>query len=110
LRAAGQRKIVPLAIHPGAYLKETLDELGVSQMAFARIVGISAMRVSRVVEGARPVTAELGLLLGKALDEPPEYWLNLQRAHDLAGARSAIGRRLGAIRRLAGSRNMPRTG
>jgi antitoxin HigA-1 len=42
------------------------------------------MRVSHVVTGARPITADLALRFGKALGQSPEYWLNLQAAYDLA--------------------------
>ena len=72
------------AIHPG----EFLAEIGVSQAAFARAIGVSPMRVSHVIGGSRPVTAELALLFGKGLDQSPEYWLNLQSAYDLATART----------------------
>ena len=36
-------------IHPGEYLAETLDELGVSQARFAREIGVSPMRISQVI-------------------------------------------------------------
>ena len=88
------------AIHPGEFLAEILAELGVSQAAFARAIGVSAMRVSHVIAGSRPVTAELALLFGKAFDQSPEYWLNLQSAYDLATARNAVGRRLKGMRPL----------
>ena len=88
------------AIHPGGCLAEILAELGVSQAAFARAIGVSPMRVSHVIGGSRPVTAELALLFGKALDQSPEYWLNLQSAYDLATARSAVGARLKGMRPL----------
>ena len=55
------------AIHPGEFLAETLEELGVSQAAFARAIGVSPMRISHVIKGTRPVTAELALLFGRAL-------------------------------------------
>jgi addiction module HigA family antidote len=58
------------------------------------------MRISHVICGSRPVTAELALLFGKALGQSPEYWLNLQSAYDLATARNAVGRRLRGMRRL----------
>jgi antitoxin HigA-1 len=74
--------------------------LAVSQAAFARSIGVSAMRVSHVIGGSRPVTAELALLFGKALGQSPEYWLNLQSAYDLAIARKAVGRRLKSMRPL----------
>ena len=86
------------AIHPGAFLAEILADLDLSQAAFARAIGVSAMRVSHVVRGHRPVTAELALRFGKALGQSPEYWLNLQSAYDLAAARAAV--RLKTVRRL----------
>ena len=93
---------MPIAIHPGEYLKEALDELGISQSAFARAIGVSPMRVSHIIKGARPATAELALLFGKAFAQSPEYWLNLQAAYDLASAHRTISRRrLAGVRRLA---------
>jgi addiction module HigA family antidote len=85
------------AIHPGEFLAETLEELGVSQAAFARALGVSPMRISHVVKGARPVTAELALLFGRALDQSPQYWLNLQADYDLKTAEASIGPRLLAV-------------
>ena len=90
-----------MAIHPGEFLAEILAELGISQAAFARAIGVSAMRVSHVVKGARPVTAELALRFGKALGQSPEYWLNLQAAYDLARARKAAGRSLKNVAAVA---------
>jgi addiction module HigA family antidote len=89
------------AIHPGEFLKETLDELGTSQAEFARAIGVSPMRVSHVVNGTRPVTAELALLFGRAFGQSPQYWLNLQAAFDLKSAQRQIGGRLRSVRRLA---------
>jgi antitoxin HigA-1 len=89
------------AVHPGEFLKETLEELATSQAEFARAIGVSPMRVSHVVNGTRPVTAELALLFGRAFGQSPQYWLNLQAAFDLKSAERNIGGRLRAVRRLA---------
>jgi addiction module HigA family antidote len=88
------------AIHPGEFLTEALQELGVSQAELARAVGVSPMRVSHVVKGTRPVTAELALLFGRAFAQSPQYWLNLQAAYDLKTAELQIGTRLGTVRKL----------
>lgn len=88
-------------IHPGEFLIEILRELGISQAEFARAIGVSPMRVSHVVNGTRPVTAELALLFGRALGQSPEYWLNLQAAYDLKTAEAAIGKQLQAVAQLA---------
>lgn len=81
-------------IHPGAFLKETLTELGLSQASFARTLGVAPMRISHVVSGTRPVTAELALLFGRAFGQTPEYWLNLQTSFDLKVAIQSMGNRL----------------
>jgi addiction module HigA family antidote len=88
-------------IHPGEFLKEALDELGLSQAQLARAIGVSAMRVSHVVNGSRPVTAELALLFGRAFNQSLQYWLNLQAAYDLKTAQHAIRARLRGVRPLA---------
>ncbi len=88
-------------IHPGEFLRETLDELGISQAQFARAIGVSPMRVSHVVNGTRPVTAELALLFGRAFGQTPQYWLNLQVTYDLKTAEAAMGKQLKAVAKLA---------
>ncbi len=87
-------------IHPGEFLREILEELGISQAQFARAIGVSPMRISHVVKGARPVTAELALLFGRALGQTPEYWLNLQATFDLQTAEQSIGKQLNAVAEL----------
>ena len=91
------------AIHPGEFLLETLDELSMTQAAFADAIGISAMRVSHVLKGDRPVTAELALRLGRAFGQTPQYWLNLQATYDLKLAQIEIKDDLKQVRFLAGS-------
>lgn len=89
------------AIHPGEFLAETLAELNISQAQFARAIGVSPMRISHVINGTRPVTAELALLFGRALDQSPQYWLNLQTVYDLKAAEAVIGQQLRTVTRLA---------
>ena len=88
------------AIHPGEFLREILEDRGISQAQFARAIGMAPMRISHVVKGTRPVTAELALLFGRALGQSPQYWLNLQAAYDLKIAEREIGARLKAVSEL----------
>ncbi|HEY6241317.1 MAG TPA: HigA family addiction module antitoxin [Burkholderiales bacterium] len=88
-------------IHPGEFLSEALEGLGTSQAEFARAIGVSPMRISHVIKGTRPVTAELALLFGRAFGQSPQYWLNLQAAYDLKTAQREMGGRLHAVRPLA---------
>ena len=88
------------AIHPGEFLREILDELGLTQAAFASALGISPMRVSHLLKGDRPVTAELALRLGRALGQSPPYWLNLQAAYDLKTVQAAMQDSLAAVQEI----------
>jgi addiction module HigA family antidote len=89
------------AIHPGEFLREILEEREISQAEFARMLGVSPMRISHIVKGGRPVTAEMALLFGRAFAQSPQYWLNLQSTYDLKLAERAIGNRLKAVLELA---------
>jgi len=76
-----KRRISP--VHPGIYLKELLIELRLSQYRLARDLGVPAMRINHVINGKRPVTAELALRLGRYFGQDPRYWLNLQSRYDM---------------------------
>jgi len=89
------------AIHPGEFLSETLSELNISQAEFARAICVSPMRISHVIKGTRPVTAALALLFGRAFDQSPQYWLNLQAAYDLKTAEASLGKLLKDVQTLA---------
>jgi antitoxin HigA-1 len=78
-------------IHPGVYLKELLDEVGLTQYRLARDIGVPAMRINHIVHGKRPITAELALRLGRYFGQSPRYWLNLQSRYDMDVAEDALG-------------------
>lgn len=84
-------------IHPGEFLRAILGERNLSQAYFARVIGVAPMRISHVVKGTRPVTAELALLFGRVLGQSPQYWLNLQTTYDLKLAERAIAARLKVV-------------
>lgn len=77
-----------IPVHPGKILKEEfLDELGISQVAFAGHIQVPVQRINEIVRGKRGITSETAWLLAQALDTTPEFWLNLQAAYDLASSR-----------------------
>ena len=88
-------------IHPGEYIKEILQETGVSQSAFAKNLGVSPMRISHVIKGSRPVTAELAVLFGKVFNQTPTYWMNLQTSYDLKTAEKALVQRIRQVQPLS---------
>ena len=91
-------------IHPGMFLKELLDELGLSQSRFAHSIGISPMRICHVVNGNRPVNAELAVLFGRAFEQTPQYWMNLQSSYDLKLAQQSLAERIISVHPLVNRR------
>lgn len=86
--------------HPGEVLREEfLDPMGITQVRFAEHIGVPLQRVNEIVRGRRGVSAETAWLFAQALGTSPEFWTELQSAHDLA--RSRPRRRI---------RRLPKTG
>lgn len=76
--------------HPGVILsREFLAPLHLSQVALAAHMGVPVQRINELVRGKRGVTPETAWLLSQALNTTPEFWINLQTAHDLALSRPA---------------------
>ncbi len=77
--------------HPGEVLKELyLEPLGMSAIALARELHVPRTRIERLVKGKTGVSADTAIRLAKFFRTTPEYWLNLQRAWDLARAREQV--------------------
>ena len=79
------------ATHPGVILlTEFLEPMGQTQKALAEHVGISVQRVNEIVRGKRGIAPETAWLFSEALGTTPEFWLNLQSAHDLSSNRPNV--------------------
>ena len=71
--------------HPGAILAETVlrRDGGISVTEFAKVLNVSRVALSRVVNQRAGVSAELAIRLAAALGSSAEVWLNMQQAYDL---------------------------
>jgi len=77
--------------HPGEVLREEyLVPLGMSAHQLADALGVPANRISDIVRERRAVTADTALRLAKHFGSTPQFWLNLQMAHDLSRAEAEI--------------------
>ena len=78
-------------VTPGEVLREEfMVPLGLSARALARDIGVPPNRVTEILNGERAVSAETAILLGRRFGTTPEFWMNLQTAHDLDMARQAM--------------------
>ena len=92
-------------IHPGEHLAEELSELDISAAELARQIDVPVNRVTEIINGQRGITADTALRLGHWFGISPEFWLNLQKLHELRLARAEIGER---VKKLPGSRDASR--
>lgn len=77
--------------HPGEVLQELyLSPLGLSAIALAKRIHVPRTRIERLVKGETALSADTAMRLARFFGTTPEYWMNLQRAWDLARARETI--------------------
>jgi addiction module HigA family antidote len=72
--------------------EEFLIPLGISQNALALKIRVPATRIGEIVHGKRAVTPDTALRLARFFGNSPEFWLNLQQAHDLSKARIELNK------------------
>ena len=67
------------ATHPGTLIK---DELAVcddiTQKDLAILLGVKPSFLNEIIKGKRPVTADIAILLEKALGISADYWMRFQ--------------------------------
>lgn len=94
------KKLKP--VHPGAYLRELMQDYGLTAAKLARHINVAPMRISYVLSGKRPITAEFALRLEKAFGITAGYWLNLEMQYELAvAADSAAAKEIKSIEVIA---------
>ncbi len=61
-----------------------------SMTAVADALGVSRQALHDILNEKQPVTAEMGVRLGKLFGNSASFWINLQRIHDLALAERTV--------------------
>ena len=71
-----------MAFHPGYYIAEIIEDMGISQAEFAIRVGTTAKTISTLVNGqinlSNDIAKKLSAMTGTGID----VWLNLQEEYD----------------------------
>ncbi len=71
-------------VHPGAVLKDELEERGITQTQLARHIGVLPKTINEICRGKRGISAEMAVQLSRALGASPAFWLNLQKNWELS--------------------------
>jgi antitoxin HigA-1 len=71
-------------IHPGEILlEEFMKPMGITARQLSADIDVPPSRISDIVNGIRPISADTALRLGLFFDMEPRYWLNLQTEYDM---------------------------
>jgi len=85
------RHISILPMHPGELIREDiLPALGISKTDMARSLGISRQTLYDILNERQPVTAEMAVRFGKLFGNGARFWIDMQRAFDLAVAEKSV--------------------
>jgi addiction module HigA family antidote len=74
--------------HPGALIKDNIEELGWSVAEAAEGLGVTRQQLYRVMKGESGVSPEMAVRLEKAFGGAADTWLRMQMAYDLARVRA----------------------
>ena len=69
--------------HPGVYVKDAIEALGLSQSEFALRTGLSIKNVSTLINGESNITFDVAVKLAAFFDNSVEGWINLQTQYNL---------------------------
>lgn len=82
-----------LAIPPGEYLEEVLEELGMTKEELAKRMDRPAAKLSAIFKGEKAITPDTALRLEKVLGVPAHIWSGLEAEYRLTLAREEEGQR-----------------
>lgn len=71
-----------VAIHPGYYINEIIEEAHLTQKEFAKRVELSQKLISQLLSGDASITSKTAKSLSRFNGTSVELWLNLQFQYD----------------------------
>jgi addiction module HigA family antidote len=81
-----------VAVHPGEILQEMIDDRGITQVGLAAHLVTDVARINEICRRRRGISAQMAVLLGKALVTSAGLWLNLQKNWELSQVNPAAAR------------------
>ena len=72
-----------IAFHPGQYVEELIEDYNVTQKEFAERLGVSEIKLYKLVNGEESISNDIARKLAKITNISIITWLNLQNAYDV---------------------------
>ncbi len=89
-----------IAFHPGYYIKEIIDESGLTQEDFAKRLDTTPKNLSIIIRGEQTLSVDIAFKLSRMMGTSIQYWLNLQNAFDATKAEMEFEQELEDERRV----------
>ena len=71
-----------IAFHPGYYVKEIVEEFGITQEDFAMRLGTTPKNLSKLINGEQSLSTDMAIKVSRFVGNSTEFWLNLQKSYD----------------------------
>lgn len=75
-----------MAVHPGVMIKPELEERGITQKEFAKMLGTQPSHLSEILNGKRALTTELAMKIEEAIGLPAKLLITAQAQYELESA------------------------
>lgn len=79
---AKKKFLMPVAVHPGALVKDWMDEKGVAAAELAALGGIPEVSVRRIIEGREDLTPAVAAALERATGISADFWMRVQKGYE----------------------------
>lgn len=79
---AKKKFLMPVAVHPGALVKDWMDEKGVAASEMAALGGIPEMSVRRIIEGREDITPAVAAALERTTGISADFWMRVQQGYE----------------------------
>jgi len=76
-----------LAIHPGEFLEEVLEDIGMSQAELSKRVGRPIQAINEIIKGKKSITSATAIELEDVLKIPAHIWIGLESEYQIVKAR-----------------------
>ena len=71
-----------MVFHPGYYIKEIIDESGITRKDFAKRLDTTPKNLSLLLKGEQSISIDIATKLSRMMANSVLYWLNLQNEYD----------------------------
>ena len=78
--------------HPGAIIKEAMEELNLTVRGLARLLDVAPSTVQRILSGQSAVSPDMALRLETVIGSSADVWMTIQSKYDLWQARQRFSK------------------